>query len=877
MLHCLRSLRQFMLTAPEKTIFGVSPMRRLIIPLMLFLAGSPVLAQDLPWNELVRDHSRSWLTYRPAVVADPADLSGESWYAFTPTYLWHTEDMGATVQEMSKEGLENLIFSGLAVAHDAPDILYLATGINQYHGGGHAHDPSRETSRFEGDGVYQSRDRGETWQRLPFFAGVPDGRDLHVLKGITSSALGDTVLVTTTHRILLSVDAGQTWSVAYDLPRLPDFPGVHSDHSVGHARIYHHPRSLRHLFVTVGPSTPNHSPSHSYVLVSHNGAENWDFLQVDEHPPTQTPGQTLTWLFAADPKDPNVFWAQVANTAYNIQRKIFRSGDGGQSWVEAPVVRGQISHWAGPNRAHSIHVHPQGGDTLVLGWSIGHYQDGRLITEGIQGGVPVHYLAPGPNTYDRLRYVEDNPGERRGVAHAWMVAWTVDESFAADVIRTGELPLTLYFGDVCTSHVPAGADDADRYLTVGKGTYSGWRVQQREVQGHRTAPSAPTRSGHDLPLAPGQTLKYFPDLSETLTHSRIHCHPDRYDILSGGNSSWGGTDDGRTYGARRSHPDSVFRRIESDDPVIFNSQYQQFSFSRSRPDRVWMVSRGQLYWSDDYTTTWTWVPQKIFEIGNPGFRTVHAHDADADVIYTDWAVTKDGGETWARREIPDAVRIQSWDRVVSDLDSPAVIYACSSASGLRKWGNYLQIHKIIAEADQYGACRDLFVFRNDPERMWMGTDTGLWETLDAGETWSRQNRGLPNVPITRINLSHDWEEILVATFGRGLFTVPATAVDMTLVSTTPGTELPESSALLTNFPNPFVGETSLQFRTMEPANVRLELFDVLGRRVAIVTDQVYGSGMHRVRWNGTAMPSGVYFVRMEANGRQVGVQKLVRR
>ncbi|MCY4674078.1 MAG: hypothetical protein OXD43_10010 [Bacteroidetes bacterium] len=73
----------------------------------------------------------------------------------------------------------------------------------------------------------------------------------------------------------------------------------------------------------------------------------------------------------------------------------------------------------------------------------------------------------------------------------------------------------------------------------------------------------------------------------------------------------------------------------------------------------------------------------------------------------------------------------------------------------------------------------------------MGTNSGLWETLDEEETWTRQNRVLPNVPITRINLTHDWKEILVATFGRGLFTVPATAVDVALVSSTSRAEFPE--------------------------------------------------------------------------------------
>ena len=117
--------------------------------------------------------------------------------------------MAATLRRVSQKGLDNLMFSALAVAHNAPRILYVATGINQYQSA-FRETPSRETSRFEGNGVYRSRDRGQTWERLPFFAGVPSGRDLRVLKSIATSAAGDTVLVTTTHRILRSVDAGLT-------------------------------------------------------------------------------------------------------------------------------------------------------------------------------------------------------------------------------------------------------------------------------------------------------------------------------------------------------------------------------------------------------------------------------------------------------------------------------------------------------------------------------------------------------------------------------------------------------------------------------------------------------------------------------------------
>lgn len=80
-----------------------------------------------------------------------------------------------------------------------------------------------------------------------------------------------------------------------------------------------------------------------------------------------------------------------------------------------------------------------------------------------------------------------------------------------------------------------------------------------------------------------------------------------------------------------------------------------------------------------------------------------------------------------------------------------------------------------------------------------------------------------------------------------------------------------------NYPNPFAGETTLQFTTQKPSQVRLDVYDVLGRRVETVVDQRYSGGTHQMRWDSGSMARGVYLVRMEIDGQQVGVQKMVRR
>ncbi len=84
--------------------------------------------------------------------------------------------------------------------------------------------------------------------------------------------------------------------------------------------------------------------------------------------------------------------------------------------------------------------------------------------------------------------------------------------------------------------------------------------------------------------------------------------------------------------------------------------------------------------------------------------------------------------------------------------------------------------------------------------------------------------------------------------------------------------LPVSLRLGQNYPNPFNAETSIQFDLPRQCRVRLEVFDLRGRRVEVLVDAVKREGAHRVRWRPAALPSGVYLCRLRADG-----QTLVRR
>jgi hypothetical protein len=79
-------------------------------------------------------------------------------------------------------------------------------------------------------------------------------------------------------------------------------------------------------------------------------------------------------------------------------------------------------------------------------------------------------------------------------------------------------------------------------------------------------------------------------------------------------------------------------------------------------------------------------------------------------------------------------------------------------------------------------------------------------------------------------------------------------------------ELPDRITLHQNYPNPFNTSTTITFDLPEPGFARLEIFDILGRRVATLINQPLDPGRHRRSWDASASASGVYIIRLDIDG-----------
>lgn len=84
-------------------------------------------------------------------------------------------------------------------------------------------------------------------------------------------------------------------------------------------------------------------------------------------------------------------------------------------------------------------------------------------------------------------------------------------------------------------------------------------------------------------------------------------------------------------------------------------------------------------------------------------------------------------------------------------------------------------------------------------------------------------------------------------------------------------QLPRALTLAQNYPNPFNPVTTIRFSVPEPGRVTLAVYDVLGRRVATLLDEVVTAGVHSVAWNagddlGQSVASGAYVYRLQGAG-----------
>ncbi len=129
--------------------------------------------------------------------------------------------------------------------------------------------------------------------------------------------------------------------------------------------------------------------------------------------------------------------------------------------------------------------------------------------------------------------------------------------------------------------------------------------------------------------------------------------------------------------------------------------------------------------------------------------------------------------------------------------------------------------------------------------------TAVITDAETGETYDIEEELEISFTATESNASNPEQR----------FSLKLTAGEPTSVATG---EAPAEFALKQNYPNPFNPVTQIRYDLPESADVRLEVFNVQGQRVAVLVNSTQNAGAHTVSFNAQNLSSGVYLYRLQA-------------
>ncbi|MCU0646179.1 MAG: T9SS type A sorting domain-containing protein, partial [bacterium] len=85
---------------------------------------------------------------------------------------------------------------------------------------------------------------------------------------------------------------------------------------------------------------------------------------------------------------------------------------------------------------------------------------------------------------------------------------------------------------------------------------------------------------------------------------------------------------------------------------------------------------------------------------------------------------------------------------------------------------------------------------------------------------------------------------------------------------------PKQFALYQNYPNPFNPTTVISFTLENPGQATLTLHNILGQKVATLVDKKLKSGYHQINFDASQLANGMYFYKLESNGK-ASVRKML--
>ena len=143
-------------------------------------------------------------------------------------------------------------------------------------------------------------------------------------------------------------------------------------------------------------------------------------------------------------------------------------------------------------------------------------------------------------------------------------------------------------------------------------------------------------------------------------------------------------------------------------------------------------------------------------------------------------------------------------------------------------------------------------YRTDSEGLWTDVSYnedptgGSWELLEIIDS------GLPAAESLSIRFSKNNSQQY------RIDDIRLQGVDVEATSSAITDAIPNAIRLNQNYPNPFNPATTIQYSLPESERVTLSVYDMLGREIAVIVNEVKAAGVHTARWDASGASSGIY-------------------
>jgi len=158
------------------------------------------------------------------------------------------------------------------------------------------------------------------------------------------------------------------------------------------------------------------------------------------------------------------------------------------------------------------------------------------------------------------------------------------------------------------------------------------------------------------------------------------------------------------------------------------------------------------------------------------------------------------------------------------------------------------------------------------QNIYAGNDLGVYVTTNAGANWHEYRTGMPYALVFDVTVVNPSRKLRVATYGNGIYErkLLENPVSVNPVSN----ENVKGFSLSQNYPNPFNPSTHLEFGISKLGFVSLKVYDLLGKEVKTLVNEVKPPGIYSTEFDGSDLSGGIYFYKIEV-GHFSQVRKMI--